>query len=81
MIELSQALNGMTEKERVMFWLEEGNKVDFSIALYDLGVYYNNFDSIIQELVKAEIQILFAKKQVRSNYGGVVEVEEYYLKR
>ncbi len=81
MTNIREALEGMTDKEKVTLWLEEGHKVDYSVALFDLGVHYSGFDAIIQELVKAELPILFRKKNIISNYGGTLVVEEYYLKR
>ena len=81
MTSIREALEGMTDKEKVTCWLEEGHKVDYSVALFDLGVHYNDFDTIIKELVLAEVPILFKKKNIVSNYGGTLVVEEYYLKR
>ena len=81
MTSLSEALNGMTEKERVVFWLENGHRVDVMIALYDLGVHYDRFDKIIKELVEAELPLLYEKKTINSNYGGAIVVESYQLKQ
>ena len=67
----------MTQKERVMHYLEAGHTLDRMSALNNLGVV--ELPARITELIQQGIPIQKRNKTVDTRFAGSTTVKEYYL--
>lgn len=67
----------MTQKERLLIYLEEGNKINPLKAWQELGIY--RLASRICDLKKEGNNIKDEWLEVPNRYGEFVRVKQYYL--
>tara|TARA_R100001440_G_scaffold23689_1_gene38606 strand:+ start:24485 stop:24688 length:204 start_codon:yes stop_codon:yes gene_type:complete len=67
----------MTQKERLLIYLEEGNKINPLKAWQELGIY--RLASRICDLKKEGNEIKDEWLEVPNRFGEFVRVKQYYL--
>tara|TARA_Y100000592_G_C5468323_1_gene317973 strand:+ start:332 stop:535 length:204 start_codon:yes stop_codon:yes gene_type:complete len=67
----------MTQKQRLLTYLEQGNKINPLKAWQELGIY--RLASRICDLRKEGVEVKDEWLEVPNRYGEFVRVKEYYL--
>ena len=67
----------MTQKKRLLTYLEQGNKINPLKAWQELGIY--RLASRICDLRKEGVEVKDEWLEVPNRYGEFVRVKQYYL--